>query len=60
MGTVLRQMLCITKMPNESLRLPNWIDVYVQNQMVFLIIIFCIWHSDTATNTTLLLSREKA
>lgn len=40
MGTVLRQMLCITKVPDETLRLANWVDVYVQNQIVFLIIIF--------------------
>lgn len=40
MGTVLGQMLCITKVPDETLRCANWFDVYVKNQIVLVIIIF--------------------
>lgn len=39
-GYILRQMLCITKVPDETLRLANWVDVYAQNQIVLVIIIF--------------------
>lgn len=46
MGAVLRQMLCIAKVPDEPLRLANWVVGYVQNQIVLVITIF-VWHSDT-------------
>lgn len=40
MDTILRKMLYIIKGPVETLRLANWFGVYVQNQIVLVIIIF--------------------